>query len=79
MVTGVETAGLVLAAFPLIVKGLEAYIEGIQKIKQLRDFRKLLKSYSVQLSTQQAIFQQTFQVLLEAADIEPDQLQIMTV
>ena len=33
MATGIETAGLVLAAFPLVVKGLGAYVDGVRMIK----------------------------------------------
>lgn len=34
MVTGVETAGLVLAIFPLAIEGLKFYLKGLESIKR---------------------------------------------
>ncbi|KAL8833203.1 MAG: hypothetical protein Q9170_004425 [Blastenia crenularia] len=69
MVTGMESAGLVLAAFPLVVKGLNVYIDGIQKVQRLRHCRQVLESFSSRLSSQSAFFRQSFEELFAAADI----------
>ena len=65
MVTGVETAGLVLAAFPIIVKGLTSYIDGLQKIDQWRMYRRELEGYSRRIKTQKTIYINTLELLFE--------------
>jgi hypothetical protein len=37
MMTGVETAGLILAAFPLVVNGLGSYVAGANTLR-MSDF-----------------------------------------
>src|SRR2546423_8681030 len=39
MVTGVETAGLVLAAFPLVVNSLGSYVSGANMLRRWRNER----------------------------------------
>jgi hypothetical protein len=39
MVTGIETAGLVLAAFPLVVNGLGSYVAGADTLRRWRNER----------------------------------------
>lgn len=39
MLTGVETAGLVLASFPLLISALEHYREGFESLKEWWKFR----------------------------------------
>ena len=34
MVTGIETAGIVLAILPLVIEGLKAYLEGVRTIEK---------------------------------------------
>jgi hypothetical protein len=34
MVTGIETAGIVLAVLPLVIEGLKAYLEGVRTIEK---------------------------------------------
>ncbi|KAI5797812.1 hypothetical protein EDC01DRAFT_40144 [Geopyxis carbonaria] len=65
MVTGVETAGLVLAAFPLVVKGLVAYADGCQKLTDMQHHSRLLQQFSVELDTEHAKFVNTCQNLLQ--------------
>ncbi|KAG8527157.1 uncharacterized protein KY384_008587 [Bacidia gigantensis] len=78
MVTGVETAGLVLAAFPLLVKGISDYLEGIQKVKQLRNFRQILESYCNTLEAEEMLFRRTIELTLDQADVlEPHRLTEM--
>ena len=37
MVTGVETAGLVLGAFPIVIEGLKFYTSGVRTIKDIKE------------------------------------------
>jgi hypothetical protein len=54
MVTGIETAGLVLAVLPLVISALESYKDGLQTIKRLyhseAQLRKLIRTLKVQRS-----------------------------
>jgi len=42
MVTGVEAAGLTLAVFPLLIRGLKAYHEEAQSFWSLRNWKRVL-------------------------------------
>ena len=62
--SGLEVAGLVLGTLPLVIKGLEAYIN------LLREWRKApgeLKSIHRQLSTDQVAFQNACEHLISDA------------
>jgi hypothetical protein len=52
MVTGIETAGLVLAVLPLVISALESYKEGLHTINRLchseSQLRKLIRTLMVQ-------------------------------
>ncbi|KAF2804505.1 uncharacterized protein BDZ99DRAFT_525713 [Mytilinidion resinicola] len=42
MVTGIETAGLILGSIPLIIEGLKTYQKGIKSVKRSAKYDKLL-------------------------------------
>lgn len=65
MVTGVETAGLVLAAFPLVVDGLSHYADGIQTIQYWRRYRRELRDYARKLKSQGVRYQNTLELLFD--------------
>lgn len=67
MVTGVETAGIVLAILPLLVNQLDNYIQGLETIKSFRTrrYRRELEDYRTRLGTQQAILLNTLEQSLE--------------
>lgn len=67
MVTGIETAGIILAILPLVVNQLDAYVQGLERIKgfRMKRYRRELESYLTRLGTQQAIFWNTLEQLLE--------------
>lgn len=54
MVTGIETAGLVLAVLPLIISALESYKEGLTTIRRFyyseAQLNKLIRTLKVQRS-----------------------------
>jgi len=72
MVTGIETVGLVLAIFPLLVSGLEHYAEGVETIKTWRRYRRELAGYARQLETQRVWYLDTLAELLDFVQSEGD-------
>ena len=76
MVTGVETAGLVLAALPLIVEGLHAYLKGIHTIQRFLKMEKWLKQYLANVENCEVVVRQFIErVLLESeVDVDTDEL-----
>ena len=74
MVTGVETAGLVLAAFPIIVSGLSCYVQGIQTIRYWRRFRRELTVYAQTLETQRICYLNTLEELLDGIVASDEEL-----
>ena len=65
MVTGIETAGLVLAAFPIVVHGLSRYVEGVETIRYWRRFRRQVADYARKLENQRIRYLDTLEELLD--------------
>ena len=57
MVTGVETAGLVLALLPFFVKSLSEYADGIETLRLFRagKYSRQLRDWATSLETQRVI------------------------
>ncbi|KAH8663385.1 hypothetical protein BGZ60DRAFT_529662 [Tricladium varicosporioides] len=70
MVTGVETAGIVLGSIPLIVSALEHYAEGISTIEKWWKYKRELASLKRVLGAEYDRFLNTLEELL--AGIVPD-------
>ncbi|KAF2176892.1 hypothetical protein K469DRAFT_605562 [Zopfia rhizophila CBS 207.26] len=64
MVTGVETAGLVLGSIPLILAGLEFYANGIAVTKRYWRYREEFKSLIVELRTEHTMCVNSINMLL---------------
>lgn len=64
MATGVETAGLLLAIFPLVISFSEHYQEGCDRIAEYRRFRIELCSFTVQIMGQSYRFRKNLEQLL---------------
>jgi hypothetical protein len=66
MVTGVETAGLVLALLPFFVNSLSAYADGIETLRLFRagKYSRQLRDWASTLETQRTIVQNTVTELL---------------
>ncbi|KAL8962305.1 MAG: hypothetical protein Q9193_001272 [Seirophora villosa] len=64
MVTGIETAGLILAAFPLVISALEHYENGFQIIKEWIRFRGEFAMFLNALIRQKIFFRQNIEDLL---------------
>ncbi|KAI9847543.1 MAG: hypothetical protein M1838_000842 [Thelocarpon superellum] len=64
MVTGVETAGLVLAAFPLIMGALDHYQEGYEFIDDWWNFRTTFLRFSNDIRVQKVLWEGNLEELL---------------
>ena len=64
MITGVETAGLVLAVFPLLVSALEHYQEGFEKLKDWWKFRTDFLAFMHVIGRQAILFDENLEELL---------------
>jgi len=70
MVTGIETAGLALAAFPLLIQGLGLYLEGARKIRDMRGYEMQLKQWVGKIEMEQYKFENNGERLLEYTSAE---------
>lgn len=63
--SGIEVAGLVLGALPLIVEVLKAYSNGASTIRRYIRFQRPLKSLSTELSIEHVLYQRSCERLLD--------------
>ena len=77
MITGVETAGLILAVFPIVVEGLKTWREGADSLKAWRKTRQTLRQYVMKAENQRVIFENTIEELLSDVVQSPQCLSEM--
>ena len=77
MITGVETAGLVLAVFPLVVKALQSWQKGSKSIRSWRKTEQVVKQYLMRVQNQYVAFENTIELLLEDIVQSPEHLKDM--
>ena len=65
MVTGIETAGLVLGAFPLAIEAIKIYCNGVQTMKDMVKYQEILSMFEYEISLEDFFFRQTVEGLLE--------------
>lgn len=65
MVTGIETAGLALAVFPLVVGGIQFYADGARTIKEMWRPERALNALTRELEMEKCKFENTCTLLLE--------------
>ncbi|KAI5813171.1 hypothetical protein BZA77DRAFT_296157 [Pyronema omphalodes] len=71
MVTGVETAGLVLGAFPLLLQGVEVYLNGSKKVAGLWNWRRQLRMIIREFTIEYSLFEMTcIRIFEELGDTE---------
>lgn len=63
--SGIEVVGLVLAAIPLVISGLEHYSEGVETIRRVRDAPAELRSVAIKLRAENIVFRNTLEILLQ--------------
>lgn len=64
MATGIEVAGVALAVFPLLAKGLSQVVSGIKNIKQWKRYKLKLQEYADILESASVCFLDTLEELL---------------
>jgi hypothetical protein len=62
--SGLEVAGVVLGALPLVISALEHYAEGIHTAKRYWRYKLELKSLILSINTERGIFLNTLEQLL---------------
>ncbi|ORY02186.1 hypothetical protein BCR34DRAFT_605666 [Clohesyomyces aquaticus] len=72
MVTGVETAGLVLGSIPLVLAGLEFYVKGIAVTKRYWRYREEFKTLLVELRTENTLCVNSINILLKGVVRDDD-------
>lgn len=64
MLTGVETAGLVLAAFPIVFHAIEGYKSGCEPLLDWWRFEKALSKMMINITTEEQFLQDHVRTLL---------------
>ena len=77
MVTGIESAGLVLATFPIVVTFLEHYVRGVENIQKWRSYSRELAIYARKLEVQRVTYLNTTEKLLDGIVESEDDLAAM--
>ena len=77
MVPGIETAGLVLATFPIIISFLEHYVKGVETIQKWRFYSRELAIYGRKLEVQRVMYLNTTEKLLDGIVESDDDLATM--
>ncbi|KAI4251308.1 MAG: hypothetical protein LQ352_004925 [Teloschistes flavicans] len=77
MPTGIEVAGLALAVFPIVVKGMENLIETAETLKSWRKYRMVLAEYLQTIKDAGAFFIDTAEQLLEDIIVTRDDLDAL--
>jgi hypothetical protein len=74
--SGVEAAGFVLAAIPLVISFMEHYADGVRTINRWRKYDRELKSLCRRLRSEEELFRNTCELLLR--DIVDSEQQLET-
>lgn len=75
MVTGIETAGVILAAFPILINGLTAYSKGVSRIRDWYGYRRILGQYTRDLAGEKVVYLNTLEELFEGIASSEDELR----
>ena len=77
--SGIEVAGIALAVFPIIIKGISHFTEGIEMIKRWRQYRIRLQNYANVVETQYVYYLDTIEgLLIDIVDSEDDMARLMS-
>lgn len=68
MVTGVETAGLILGSIPLLIEGLKVYQKGVKSVKRSVKYDISLRKLIRRIDGQKLFFEDNLQKLLQGAN-----------
>lgn len=74
---GVEAAGLLLAAFPLVISGVQAYRAGLKPLRTWRRYRTKLQDFHKALCLQQTLFENNIERLLDSELITLEEMGLL--
>ena len=77
MLTGVETAGVVLAVFPLCIELVKLYANGAQTLKGMRDYESELLKLQRRLQMESCIFYNSLYTLFEDTITEEECIRLI--
>ncbi|KAF2420296.1 hypothetical protein EJ08DRAFT_665654 [Tothia fuscella] len=75
--SGIEAAGVALAAIPLIVSVLEHYADGITTMRKWKRYPKELRSIISRLRTQEEILRNSCELLLQGVAISGQEMEML--
>jgi hypothetical protein len=74
---GVEAAGFVLSAFPLVISGIQAYRNGLKPLQIWRHYRAKLRDFHGAVRLQQAIFENNIETLLDSEVVTSLEMELL--
>ena len=75
--SGFEVAGIVLAVFPIVVDGLEHFVQGIQTIKYWRRYRVKLQDYAGMIRSARVFYLDTLEELLNGIVQSDEDMEVL--
>lgn len=75
--SGIEVAGITLAVFPIVLKGLCRMMEGIETIKRWKKYKRELEKYAARLENAHICFSSTLNQLLNDIVLSDVDFQLM--
>ena len=75
--SGIEVAGLVLGAFPIVISGLHHFIEGVETIKTWKRYQRELSRHSRSLEVQHSLLSNTIAKLFEDIVQSSDEFELL--
>lgn len=75
--SGVEAAGLVLAAFPLLISALEDYRQGFEVLEDWWQIQREYKKCKQNLKLQKLVFEENLEELLRPIVRDEDELSLL--
>ena len=76
MITGIETAGLILAIFPLIISTLEHYRSCSEKARAVCHYESEIRSLKSILRSYQVRYENSLELLLETV-LQPEDISVL--
>ena len=75
--SGFEIAGIALAVFPIVVDGLEHFVQGLQTIKDWRRYRVKLQDYAGMMESARVFYLDTLEELLNGIVQSEDEMEVL--
>ena len=69
MVTGVETAGIALGLFPLVIEGIRFYISSAEKFREMKHHKRTLDKFRRELVMEKSKLDNTLYELVSRAGV----------